>query len=543
MNVKNLTIFIPALKKKVAFQDDLVKKIAGITPIQRAIDKSRKLGVNDKNIHLLTDSEEIRLIGERNGIGVYWDTKLVWDKKYIKNRLYQYLLSKSKLSQFTLILSPYGVLLTTSLIEQAINALLESNQDILKPVKRESRQLFESKNNDVIESIIGAKKQTHLVECKAFILLKSEVITKGWEKQINFLPWEVDHDLLEIESFQDWWVCEKLLQRKRIVFRVIGGKQVGMGHIYRAISLAHEITDHEILFVSDTDSKVAAINLAGYDYWLQIFKPEKIVEGIINLKPHLVINDVLSTNINDVIPLKEHGITVINFEDLGEGARLADLTINELYDMPQISGNNIYWGRNYFFLRDEFQEAIPNKFKKKIESILLTFGGTDQHNLTYKIYSSISSICRNYGIKINIVTGPGYTGFQHLKKTICHDNNVLLTHATGVMSKIMEESQLAITSNGRTVYELAHMNIPAIVIPQNDREKLHDFANEKTGFLVLDIYQSGKSEEVVSGLLNKLLRDNSLRFKLYKNLSTIEFNKNKKSIIEMILNNLKNQDT
>ena len=72
----SLTIFIPALKKETIFQDDLVKKLSGVTLVQRAINKAKKLGVNKKDIHLLTDSEEISLIAQRNGVGVYINSGL-----------------------------------------------------------------------------------------------------------------------------------------------------------------------------------------------------------------------------------------------------------------------------------------------------------------------------------------------------------------------------------------------------------------------------------------------------------------------------------
>ena len=53
------------------------------------------------------------------------------------------------------------------------------------------------------------------------------------------------------------------------------------------------------------------------------------------------------------------------------------------------------------------------------------------------------------------------------------------------MSRIMERTPIAIASNGRIVYELAHMNIPGIIVPVNEREKTHAFANKKNGFFPL----------------------------------------------------------
>ena len=67
------------------------------------------------------------------------------------------------------------------------------------------------------------------------------------------------------------------------------------------------------------------------------------------------------------------------------------------------------------------------------------------------------------------------------------EKNVKLTKSTGVISSIMEQCQLAIVSNGRTVYELAHMNIPSITIAHHIREETHKFASKENGFLPLSI--------------------------------------------------------
>ena len=69
MSFSPITVLIPALKKTVAFQDDLVKKLNGISLVQRAINKAIELEVDKKDIHLLTDSEEIVGI-----IGKQWDS-------------------------------------------------------------------------------------------------------------------------------------------------------------------------------------------------------------------------------------------------------------------------------------------------------------------------------------------------------------------------------------------------------------------------------------------------------------------------------------
>ena len=72
---QELGVVIQALKKAVAFQDDLVKKLAGVPLIERAIGKAKTVANSDRSVYVLTDSEEIELIAIRNGTSVFYDSK------------------------------------------------------------------------------------------------------------------------------------------------------------------------------------------------------------------------------------------------------------------------------------------------------------------------------------------------------------------------------------------------------------------------------------------------------------------------------------
>ena len=60
-------IIIPAIKKNAVIPDQLVKKLAGVTLIERAIETARAVA-QGKDIYVLTDSQEISLICERLGV-------------------------------------------------------------------------------------------------------------------------------------------------------------------------------------------------------------------------------------------------------------------------------------------------------------------------------------------------------------------------------------------------------------------------------------------------------------------------------------------
>ena len=314
-----------------------------------------------------------------------------------------------------------------------------------------------------------------------------------------------------------------------------------MGHIYRSLSLAHGMANQDILFVCDVDSEPVVKKLVGSAYWLGVYDTANIADKIISLNPDLIVNDVLNTEKNYIEYLKKEEIVVVNFEDLGTGASVADLTVNELYDYSILSGKNILWGYEHFFVREEFEKARPNKFRDSVSEVILTFGGTDQHDLSRIVYERIKEICKKYQVFVRIVTGPGYRGFTHLEKMVSETSGVSLTHATGVISSIMESVDIAITSNGRTVYELAHMNIPGIVIPQHEREETHSFAREQNGFVKMEPYVEGMSLESVPKLLEKLIINSQFRYMLFSRLEKFCFLENKQRLLDKIFEKCKDR--
>ena len=528
-------VFIPAVSKKVPNEISLIRKLSGKSLIQRAIDQARTLSSDDNSIHVITDIEEISLIGKRNGISSHFNPELDWNGDFIQTKFIDYVNHAELHKDVILVLSPFAPLLTSNELLAAMAEFLSNDSDALRPVYAEQNQSFDSSLN-TLDRLIGPDlSQSKLVESAAFLFLRPGLLTGQKSKTFNILPWMMSEEALEIKSLRDWWASEKLLQRKRIIFRVIGNSQVGMGHIYRALSLAHEMNDHEILFVSDDESFAAVKELASSHYRLAIYPRNEIINGIIKLEPDLVINDILDTAASDLDSLKANEIVVVNFEDLGTGASIADLTINELYDVPTLSGERFLWGHDYFFVREEFENASPHTYKKQVDAVLLAFGGTDQHNMSHAIYKAVRHFCEQSGIKIHIVTGPGYEGYEELRSDIEQFSGATITHATGVISHIMEQTQVAITSNGRTVYELAHMNIPSIVIPQHEREKTHSFAREDNGFIPLETYVCGKTEIEVALKLEKIISDVEYRLRLFNNMVNRSFLSNKQRVVSKIL--------
>ena len=250
-------VLIPAFKKSVAFPDDLVKKIAGVSLIQRAIDRVKSLGILNSDIHLVTDSDEIRLIGIRNNLEVVFDPLLKWNPEVAYSVTKDYIKRIGRTNQVIVLLSPYAPLLKGKTLSEAITFFKKSDCEVLKSASSESRNLFIQGEKMLRSAIIDETTETHQIESSAFTLLKASLGHKKSGESVSVLPWDIGEDALEVRSMRDWWVCEKLLRRKRIIFWVIGNQTVGMGHIYRSLSLANELPDHEVVFVTESRNEEA----------------------------------------------------------------------------------------------------------------------------------------------------------------------------------------------------------------------------------------------------------------------------------------------
>ena len=526
-------IVIPAIKKNAAIPDQLIKKLNGITLIQRAIDTALELANSVDQVLIITDSDEIGLIAQRNGITFKKDKALFLNSENIVTEVINR--TKDFPQENVLLYRANTPLIESPDLQSAYLKFLELNDSMLVSVKKEDRRVFSINNGQLVKT----KIDNFCEEIGAFYIFNKSVVTKGNFKQVPFFV--SSRKSIEIRNYQNWWICEKMLQRKRIVFHVFGSFEIGTGHIFHSLSLAHEITDHEIILVCNEKYELAVKKIASIDYKVIASKDEE--KTILDLNPDMVINDVLNTEKDFILKLKENGAIVVNFEDLGSGSSHADVVFNELHETPQKEGAHYFWGHRYLTLRDEFDNAKPNSFANRVEEVLIMFGGTDQNNLTLKTLKVILDTCQMKKIMISIVCGAGYVYLDKLTDFIskCGYDKIELHQAIFHLSEIMERSQIAISSNGRSVYELAEMNIPSVIISHHKRELTHNFAKQETGFVNIGVFNENTSVDIRDAF-TKLIDNKNYRLQLYQNMNKYNFLGNKKNVMNKIYDMLDKQE-
>lgn len=366
-------------------------------------------------------------------------------------------------------------------------------------------------------------------ETGGFLISKSKVIAPNNRIGSNVDLYLVEgEEGIDIDTFEDWSLCEYFLTRKKILFVVSGYKDIGMGHVYNTLLLASDILKHQIEFLVDKKSQLAFDAIADRNFKVRIQTEEDIFEDIKKISPNVIINDRLDTSEADIKKQKSLGCTVINFEDLGDGACLADLVINAIYPERQALSNH-YFGYKYFLLRDEFLFSRPAIFKQQASNCLVTFGGTDSHNYTYKVISAIYDFCEVSGIEINVVAGLGYEHYESLKDF----KNIKVHKDTKHISSFMRVADIAFTSAGRTTYELASMLVPSIVLAQNARELTHLFATSENGFINLGLGIDVSRELILSQFI-KLVEDSTLRQDMINAMISIDLRTGRRRVLKLI---------
>ena len=111
-----------------------------------------------------------------------------------------------------------------------------------------------------------------------------------------------------------------------------------------------------------------------------------------------------------------------------------------------------------------------------MQNILVTVGGYDLRNLTPKIIKILNSInfdkiddqyINKENLHVDIVIGPSFDNIDPILAEVEKSSlDISLNFNVKNMSKLMLKSDIAISSGGSTLYELAVTKTPALVLLQ-----------------------------------------------------------------------------
>lgn len=536
----NVLVVIPARGGSKGIPRKNLRKLGDLPLIAYSI-KTALGSVHDCDVYVSSDDDEILTISEQLGANRHDRSKsLAEDATTLDPVIFEaYQYAKEQKGE------DYDVIVTL----QPTSPLLE--------IKTLNRAISEFKSKSSIDTIISAVNDTHLTwlnqggkfvpnyekrlnrqqltpvykETGGFLMTRNTVISENNRIGENVHLFELNgKESIDIDTFEDWNLCEYYLTRKKVLFVVTGNQIVGLGHAYNTLILANEILNHDVSFLVDKDSQLAFDKIAANNYNVSIQTSSDILDDIMEINPDVIVNDCLDTEEDYILSLKKLGFKVINFEDIGPGANKADIVINAIYPEKEKSLNH-YYGPDYFCARDEYLILPEKVVSNDVKTVLLTFGGVDPNNLTLKTLESIYDFCITSNIKIKVILGLGYQELDSLKKF----ENIEVKRNVSNMALEMLNADVCFTSAGRTTYELALVGTPSIVMAQNDREMTHFFADEVNGFVSLGMGVDTSNEQILEEL-KVLVEDSSKRNFMFKKMKNNKIKEGKRKVIQLLKN-------
>ena len=273
---------------------------------------------------------------------------------------------------------------------------------------------------------------------------------------------------------------------KRVILRGDGSKNIGMGHLKRLLIIGEELASngHEVQLLTKNDySKLSFLNNKKIKITeIPNFKSlEEEITYLNNLfllqKPDIFILDVLNyfEYKNFVKKSKERNIFLIIITDESEKMDPinADIILNgnpNQLDFNYESYSSKYLIGPQFFIMDSiYNEKNNNEPNKIVNNILLTVGGSDHHNILFKILKALDNICENKNFILVVTKASGYIDkLYEISNTM---ENLIDIHIDAEsLSGFWEKCDIAITAGGNTLFERISTRTPGATICQLKRQ-------------------------------------------------------------------------
>ncbi len=293
-----------------------------------------------------------------------------------------------------------------------------------------------------------------------------------------------------------------------IGIRVDMGGNIGSGHFFRCLSIAKELKKNGktvIFLISDekefrkhVKKMIPCIVLKEKTVSKKILECKKLMNRI-----RLLIIDLPHYEEKYGIELKNKNIVLIN--DLGKMKIFSKILINgsivKKFHKYQIKNKSskLLIDSKYMILREEFlKRRIESKINDRpIRNILITFGGSGENKITNKLLK----LLLKKDFHITVIVGPSNTK-QNILKLIKNNHKIKLIINPNNIAELFSKQDMIFSSTGITIYELACLGIPTVMIPINSAQNDTAKEMEKRGFGKIMSVNNINLENIQKILLN-----------------------------------------
>ena len=308
----------------------------------------------------------------------------------------------------------------------------------------------------------------------------------------------------------------------RIVIRTDASFEIGIGHVFRCITLANELRSrgHIVSFLTRTiDEKVLAKIRAGnykvhilsaknntsqinpkltgiHSHWLGVTQEidAKECSAVLNkINPDWVVVDHYSINQIWHKIIRKYCSRILVIDDLNDRPFDCDLLLNQNVGtlskdysdlLPQEC--KLLLGPKYALLRKEFRDwrdySLKQRTQTSYSNILITMGGADENNISLKILKELEGAGLSDRASVTLVLG-ALNPWESEIRSFAEYTSLQMELKVDVnnMAEIMSNSDITIGAPGSTSWERCCLGLPTVllVLAQNQIKISQNLVDQK----------------------------------------------------------------
>lgn len=264
---------------------------------------------------------------------------------------------------------------------------------------------------------------------------------------------------------------------ERLIIRADANPQIGVGHLMRCKALGESWETGKVTLITSctNDKLLQKIRDEGFDIVsVTNHYPSpidwKVTSDILSSYPEAwVVLDGYHFDSSYQYSIKQtHKLIVID-DNAHLNHYYSDIILNQNIHSKNTeyhceSYTKLLLGTEYNLLRKEFSTRKHKNISEVGRHILVTLGGADYENYTLKVINAIRSI-NIPDVAVIIVVGAENQNSRILEQAIKESNIPMwIIKDSNKMVELMEWADISISGGGTTVWELAFMGVPNLIL-------------------------------------------------------------------------------
>ncbi len=345
-----------------------------------------------------------------------------------------------------------------------------------------------------------------------------------------------------------------------IGFRVDGSPDIGLGHIMRCLALADEFKyrGYKVFFISNeehdiiTNKNYIVIKIPSNakksigNKNLNLINEKDFIGNIIQqLQLDCLIVDHYQASLEYLTFLKNKLKILVLIDDFCMNGVPVDIIINgNIFSKKSYYSNVnestiLLLGSKYILFRAEFLNLAKRVVNLNVKEVLITTGGSDNHNLTLRLLRILKTNSYSSNLKYNVIIGCMFRNEKEIENYAERFDNIELFYNISNMCELMMKSDITLSTSGGTLYELAITGTPSIsFIVAENQENLAKKMNELECTINLG-WHNNVSDEMIKNKLNSLIKNLDIRKKISQIGQTLFDGKGAYRVAQVILDAFK----